>query len=79
MASEAVETYPVSIPSVALARMAADLAFHRINITNPGYGGIHMGSRFKPVTREDVKYGGDYPASAEYYRILDAISRGGRP
>jgi len=75
----------ISIPSVALARMAAALADERIKTTHPGYGGIHMVRGVvgilpdrKPMSRWDV-HNGDYPASAEYYRIIDRLTRGEKP
>lgn len=62
------------IPSIALARMALNLAGRREwNLTEV------FGLGAKPLPRAEIS-GGDFPSlSAEYYRIIDRISRGEKP
>ena len=61
-----VQTYDVSIPSVALARMAMGLA------------GYPTGTR-RPPPRAWVDCPICYPRAVRYYRIIDRIARGEKP
>jgi hypothetical protein len=73
------ETYPVSIPSVALVLMAAELATKR-KTSCCFIRTAASGTYFTGVERHDAeRYPGKYPASAEHYRIIDRLARGEQP
>jgi len=61
---------PVSIPSVALARMALRLACHRI------YCDANMANY---ILLEARGVHGPYTVNVEYYRIIDRLTRGEKP
>lgn len=73
--SDVLKTNPVSIPSVALAVMAANLACRR------AYGEGNTArvwlSRGEGICPSPRGYCG--PAGREYYQIIDRISRGEKP
>ena len=69
------QTYPVSIPSLGLARMCYLLADSR-----NGPGTVGGNGCFGPVSRtETERERRVYPASREYYRIIDRIAAGEQP
>ncbi len=55
------------------ARMAADLASRRAEAS--GEWSICTVESGGPVSREDIGCRADYPASFEYYRIIDSAHR----
>lgn len=65
---------------IGLARMAANLADARTKAYRErrGWGGIHFEIGANPARRDTAAEAG-YPASREYYRIIDRITRGERP
>lgn len=75
--ADALQTYPVSIPSVALARMAGELADSRVPAG--ACSSVFCAGQLDPVARIDARDAEEFPASAEFYRIIDRISRGEKP
>lgn len=69
--TDAIKTSDVP-PSIALARMAWKLSWFRSFNTWANYS-MDRG----PVPREDIE--SMFPASAEYYAIIDRISAGEAP
>jgi hypothetical protein len=74
------QTYEVSIPSVGLALMAAELATTREASCcfMRTFQGVYFTGRPRSDVEEDGAYN-NFPASAEYYRIIDRIARGEKP
>lgn len=70
---EALETYPVSIPSVALARMAMKVAHFRY------YGTARQDFDLQVRKWFVDERGATVGASGEFYRIIDRISAGEAP
>ena len=67
-----------NIPSIALARMVMHLAESRAAAANFGLAGFWTVCKIEPCTR-DVLKPAIHPLSAEYYRIIDRLTRGERP
>jgi hypothetical protein len=70
---EALETYPVAPPSIALAMMAANLAHMRVS----GLPLVLDHGGWTPFERQYVDH--STPNSREYYEIIDRLSRGEQP
>jgi len=72
------ETSDVAPPSIALARMAICLAEERAEQAMRGIKGLWTVHKIEPNPR-DLVNPAIHPCSAEYYRIIDRISRGEHP
>lgn len=74
------QTYPVSIPSVALAVMATLLAERRaVAAGNHHVDGYWSNFGLEPSPRASATPRDMYPISCQYYAIIDRLSRGEAP
>jgi len=66
---------------IGLARMAANLADARTARyrRRRHWGGIDFARGYRPARRDTAQDARKYPASAEYYAIIDRITRGEKP